>query len=809
MTIAAKGGDDTLILEVDHAHDHSAALTSTDLETALICANDDLTIDLVNAIDLETVWSNNSTGRLTLYNVDLSVTAGIMGTDAGLTINFSADAGGADEASLILSEVRAGGTVTADNIETLNVSGRDGASEVVIDADALETLKIKGSQDLTLHLADASDDHLTLVNAAGAAGDVTVVLKTTPRDISLAGGSGDDTFQLEEPASLAEDDAINGGRGSDTLVLYASSDAFVNAAGEGDLNVFGVETLSLFTDGEGNDDDKIDFDVFTGAADFSSVVVTATADGDGVTLTDTRASAFFIRNTDDGAAGGTANEIATVTIDLNDTSGGTDAISIALINREETEDMAIAALEAAGVETITLTGDPMDDEADSDITLATLTAGDLETLNIAGAGNITLGSALTAGTINGASAKGNLDLTLGSADQTITGGLGDDIFRFGSGMLTKDDTIDGGGGEDTLVMITGHLSPTPRTFQGISNVESIDYTESHATRADVTLDLSDNPGLDEFFITLESDDWEINTLTFENIQGSSVTARLDGTTPSKADHRDTVVFTLGSDGNADEFHGEINADGSAFWCNLDLDCFETITLDFTGRGVSHDLNRIYAASAETIAFTNDDAWDEADYLNVRETFIKSGATIDLTGWGQNIGDVEDLGDSNDFDSIEDAFSDASGSPLGDRGISFNGAGEYTVLLSDGRTGAQKTYFDLGSYNEDFTEYSNEGVDIIRFADSAAGDTNDIGAVVINRFNDGKNYGEENISKIDLSAYGVEAFDELTLSSFEGYDQEYTVIMSKEEESDFEGAIILAGVYDDTELLVTADNFIFA
>jgi hypothetical protein len=185
------------------------------------------------------------------------------------------------------------------------------------------------------------------------------------------------------------------------------------------------------------------------------------ADDGAVTLTDVEASTYTIRNATTTATG---DDLATAVIDLNDSSGTADTITVNFNNRQTGSVAAnqniftIAALTAAGVEVVTLNATKVSSAgAAEDITVTVLNAVDLESLTLTGDADLTVGNALDdeAVTVNASAYTGALDLTHGTNALTLTGGTGADTITLGANADTVSggdgaDTINGGGGADTL-----------------------------------------------------------------------------------------------------------------------------------------------------------------------------------------------------------------------------------------------------------------------------------------------------------------------------------------------------------------------
>ena len=373
-------------------------------------------------------------------------------------------------------------------------------------------------------------------------------------DMKLIGSSGDDTYTFDALATLTADDTIDGNAGTDTIIIKNdTSDAGTAGQATAitfDADVKGIETILINDNGTGYvgdvtinitngytdtaltiDASALDVSPTTAATgeiltlNNSDVNVKLTVDGGaGQDVINDNAGAGVLRGNggedsitggggndtiEGGAAndtleggagtdhisGGTGNDTIKVTtftdfkttggIETVDGGAGTDTLAFAQNNTA----LSLTAPELAqlyNVEAITIsTGNGG----------ASLTFGN-ETFTNLGASNITITTDVGSGatTIDGAAVSNGaftivVDQT-SAANDVLTGGSGDDTFRFKDDGLTSNDTITGNGGNDTILIDT--------TAQGGGD-NRIDVVIDHAKTTTVeTVSLYLNPltGLD-------------------------------------------------------------------------------------------------------------------------------------------------------------------------------------------------------------------------------------------------------------------------------------------------------------------------
>ena len=166
-------------------------------------------------------------------------------------------------------------TSVANGYETITIESAGSVANTVTDLNdgsstSYTTLKVTGSQDLTVGTSVV--DVVTTIDASAATGKVSVLGTTGDVDMTITGGSGNDTIDMVDEYEIT--DVIDGGAGTDVLradhtdfeAVTAAISAtklknietiFADAAGAADINLTyftGVSTLKLAsTDGVGGD----------------------------------------------------------------------------------------------------------------------------------------------------------------------------------------------------------------------------------------------------------------------------------------------------------------------------------------------------------------------------------------------------------------------------------------------------------------------------------------------------------------------------------------------------------------------------
>jgi len=780
--VDGSSGTDTLTATLSGSDSYSVA----NVENLTFKVSTASTVDMTDFSGEETVTVQGS-ANTTLNNnaAATTYTTKLTGT-ATLDIDLESTAGTTDSVSLTLAGATSTGTTTIDGVETITVTTTDDDDSVSLDGNALETLNIKGSGDATFVLPVGTK--IVTVDASTATGDLDVALPAN--FVTFTGGTGGDTITMSS-ASLTNKDTIDGGAGTDTLSLTAATNAYASVATDKTLAVSNVETLALATGAEGN---AIDFDLFTTPADFTTIKVTSSNDTADITLTDIQTDSVTLRNTN-----GTDNQHGIFVYDKKDSTSTSDSATFGLTNRDVNQDFIIAQFTASGIENLTFntTGG-----TDGDITLTALIAAAAKTVTITGDADFTTPAfATTVETVTAGEATGDLSMTFAGENVTVTTGSGADTIAFGT-SLTADDTIDGGDGIDTLTVGAVNADATNMDLN-ISNIERFSFTEAASiSDANVTFDFNTDV---ISRITVDVDSSQATSATFEDVGAGNIDLYL---TASDGEATDTVIIDRSNDSSSDSLDITITGGSTAsfsFSGTITANDEETITVDTTaavddGAVTIADLD---ATDATSVTFTNDDTYDASDDFSLTANSIKSGATIDFTGYGQDIGTPPaGMGTAGtDGATSSTGVVTNAAAAMGTDGFTALAAGSYTIKLGDNRTGNHATSINL---NE-----SNTKADTIYFVNGSTDATNDIGLVVVDNFNPASGNVVTNRSLFDFSEFaGIQQISDLTLTSGQLDDKSAVTLITAAGTAadDFAGTISVLGVASTTW---GSGDFVFA
>ena len=628
---------------------------------------------------------------------------GISGFANAMAANFASSTD-AELAAIVTGNLGLGDATAAGNayLEAQFAADASNRGKAVLDAmNALSTLESDatyGSAAATFN-ADvvASITYSTVSTNTGllAEGAGQSYSLTTGTD-SLTGTSGDDTFTagLSNTAmSLSASDSVNGGAGADAL------NATINAAGTYQLgSLSGVETITTaFITTAGTMGLAGATDVTKVGVNASTVNATYTGIADGVSEFVIGSSGAI--NVNFGMAAGAnagAEDSATLTLNgvTHTTTNGTNTITL-----------------ADGFETVNVA-------SSSANTIDTFNTGTAATINVSGAGNLTIGAALdaqvttldgsaatgvlsiaatgTSTSITGGSGNDIIDATAAAGTHTLVGGAGDDAFVFNAtGTLTAADTVTGGEGTDTIQNVSAQLSGITTALTKVTGVEDIMVTNDHGNAINLTRFGSDVNKLilaedaDNSAITLNAGS---STIVLGNgAAGDGGTDALSAAltfSASGAGTDDAVTVQLGT-ALADAATNGIAATGVETLTINNTKVAQTSTTDFGAVTVTSS-----SGGTTTVNVTGDKA-------------VRTGAitaqTIDasgMTGTGSLFQDVAAVGVTSITGSLGDD------TLVGDASSTINGgAGNDTIT-----GGANNDTLNGGEGNDAIT--TNAGVDTV-------------------------------------------------------------------------------------------------
>jgi hypothetical protein len=800
------GADKLAIFTSGTAATSFGGFTTSGVETISISTSGGAsTVNLGNVSGETGLQVTGASQDVTFTNTNNIVPVELSYNSAGnvtVTYNASTVVGTADSGSFDLIDTT-NATLTMAGVETLNMSSSGTSTITTVTAAAATTHNITGDGTLTTDIGDAA----VTVDMSGFSGTSTTSGYGTGA-ITITGGSGADTVSMANTLTGTNGDVIDLGDGADTLKLTAATNAFVTSTTAGDVTVSNVENLHLTIAAAS---DAIDFDVFSAPA-FDKVQVLSQLAAANITLTDTQSSVFELTNTNNA----TANDVNAMTIDLKDSTGTADAVTLTLKNVDIDGSMTLATLTAAGVETLNLTADAkVVAGTPGDMAITNLTATALKTVTIDGDADLTLPAfSTTVTSMDASTMTGDLAVTFSGAITTATGGAGADTFTYGT-SFTDDDTVDGGAGKDILA-ITG-AGATMNV--GATNIETLNVTTGGAD----TYDLNDMTTLTTINAIYGGAGHDA---TLNNVSATVTTVIVDGAASATA----TLTVDLDSDTAADSATIRLDYDSTGFEGDITANDFETLVVDlnFTGAGAvsAKDIDDFDAVTATdathvTVKTTNISSWDN-DFAQFGNMDFSANVTIDLTGMDIAVGLDGALAITAGFTqgAVENAASAKSfGTALtGEEGFKLTAADAVTVILDDDRTvaGRDEMYIDLDRAEAVQSEtggvLGDTNIDTIKFNDDGSS-SNDIGMVIVTNFQSHTNYSATTADKIDLSGLGVTGLSDLVLLEAEDKQGMDAVTIFARDGSDadsvgdkFAGFIYLIGV---EAVDVTASDFVFA
>ncbi len=378
--------------------------------------------------------------------------AALQGPADALTVTVSNVTGGT--ASLLAAPVTAG-----NGYESFHVVSTGAANTLkALSGGAGNTLSsITVTGDRALTVTDALDATVSLFDASGLTGGGVSVKLQDNLLVRVTGSAQNDVFDLSATGdTFATGDVINGGAGTDTLIVRAATTG--NAGGNGDVtaiegnnpDVTGIETLVVVAAAGGAANTTFDANKLSG---ITQVGVRAADAGDSFTVT---APAAILASAPNGRGlllGGSV-DFGDVTLTVP-APGSADSLRITLGDSGAGTAFSVGTITAPNVETLTL---HVGDRASH--TLAGLAAPQAASLAVTGgAAGATLAVAapLNAAirTVSADAFAGNLRVTGGDRGVAIQGGAGADTLAGGAGADTLTggagaDVLEGGGGNDLL-----------------------------------------------------------------------------------------------------------------------------------------------------------------------------------------------------------------------------------------------------------------------------------------------------------------------------------------------------------------------
>jgi S-layer protein len=382
-----------------------------------------LTLKGNNAIDIATRVTTNST-------VGMTIDASALKSQASLTTSF-------DVASVV---VGTGGTVTITGTGGDDIVGAAGAA-----ATTVATTVTAGAGADAIYTG-AGNDTIT-----GGAGKDTI--NSGAGNDTVDAGAADDTIDFSGNFTIK--DSVDGGDGTDTLILNNTDVTTVQAYSLGQVNTLNGQISNI---------EKVDFNsALNGTIDLGRL--------------DSIANVVL-----DGLAGGSNVNGLAATHDITVTAALGQALGLSLADATGTADSGNITLKSSsainmsgtvttfnGIETINIAGIDATAAGTGNQNLLQLNADKLTTINLTGNEGLAITGTQAKVTLVDASALvandtgdtvANLGVSFASSNTsttavvTLTGGVGEDTLTGRTGNTGKD-IINGGAAADTLVVTTG------------------------------------------------------------------------------------------------------------------------------------------------------------------------------------------------------------------------------------------------------------------------------------------------------------------------------------------------------------------
>jgi hypothetical protein len=829
-------GVDRLNFRLDAADQTIYATDVTNVETVYVRVDTtgNFTFDLDENDDITAVWverNAQTTGdAITLSNLVEGTDVGIQDGNGNVDLFIVQADAGLDGASSDVQTLRVNGAsidvVDIDNVETINLISQGSTSTLAeLSAGTADTVTITASGDVTVTLLSVDEDaavniagssRVTItnvgeaitLNAAGSTGAVTLRGLNEAEAYSVTGGSGNDVFEATGGTALATGDAINGGAGTDLLIVDFDVTAANSFAG-----ITNVERLQFIVGTAANAGQEAAFDMdritAISSVEIGERTLSTTADLD-MAITNFRSgTTVVVGDTDLDELDITADESTAARLNLTvnaNTTAGTDIT----VNTIEVGQIAIISADpgTADIGTSGSANDITISDTNNTVTTVTLAA--------TVATSLVVNEATGVESVNASASTSAVTITVGrAAEISVTGGSGNDTIAFGVN-LDDNDVVDGGGGNDTLSFTVNGYSDNINAV----NIETITVTDQTAATTNSSIDLSNvNAVTLNLVQNGTGTGGEGNTITFESIESTVTTVILDANADAVT-ACDSVVLDLDTDTSADAITIRLDLDGTRFGGEtgtehaITANDFETVNLTvyldnsadaaqgytatFGDVSLTDATNVTITLSLDTTSGSAGEVNTAADVvLHIDNLDLASVATVDLDAWTLTHIGIEgaavtaDLSDADILAAL--AVTSTAGAAVGDYGITFNTADAVTVLLGDQRDN-EFTSLAFGS--------GNTGRDVIRFTNSSEDSSNDIGLVVIgNAVGTAGNVTRKTV--IDLSAFGVADLSELTITA--GGDSAAGIAITSADD-DFGGVIILVGL---NESGINGDNFIFS
>jgi hypothetical protein len=555
------------------------------------------------------------------------------------------------------------GTVIGTNDDTVSVQGVSSSSVVGVannDSDLDVTFTNTGSattgDSITLAvgggatggvtLNDAAGDGFATVNivTSGAAGSLSSLTSTDLTTVNISGDQKFTSLGLDSDVTTIDASAntagvtvnanagaklkATGSAAADTLSLTVASSVSAGMA------VSAFETVSMYASGSAS----VDMDQFT---DVTTLALSSVSGAHGNTLTLTDVAASPVINAMGAGKSTSTLDWNGLTVNLKDSSGTSDSVTINIGNLGTsvgTSDGEIGALTAAGVETVTIAANDMDD-----LTINNATFAAAKTINYSGSADTNFGTLSTAALTSFAGGSATGDLTLGTlnnptVDSSIATGSGKDAITTPNNVSAgKTMTITSGDGDDTITLqysTTG--GATTAGELGTVDLNTGDGNDKVTLTAlvnggigDINFKLDGGAGTEDLFeVTAAGGAGAVNIDVFDNFERINLLGAQDNTVNLSVPtgYADTVLVT-----------------------NVTTGGNETISLTAAAGGSASIANWTYLGPVPTLIINGSTGAETLTGSSQNETFRgNAGKDTISVGTGTDIVDIVADGDSGNF-----------------------------------------------------------------------------------------------------------------------------------------------------------------
>jgi S-layer protein len=440
--VAGVAANTVLVADVNYLSATKAGtittVTASNFTTANINDNALTTLNVTNGsgnIIIDNTGLTTATNKTLALNINGQTAGTLDDGDIYTTLNVTTSGANSTLSNITLGAMTA---LTVAGDKALTLSSATGASK-------LATVTVSGSAGLSADLSVIAAT-VTSVNASATSGNNTITLDATKatytggtgvdsvttsagvsKAISL--GAGNDKLTLASGTTTATAN-MDGGEGTDTLVMVAANAATASASNVFEANISSFEKLTL----TGGTTDTVNL---ANLDDISSV---STSGNTALTLTN-MANAGTLEIT--GAT-------TAVRVVMTDATGVADSFNVALASAAT---IAAGTVTVAGVERIAITSNDTD-AATANSNSLTLVADAATAITVSGDAALSLTStAALVTTVNASAMTAGLTYTTAATAQTVTGGTGNDVLTAGAGTAAQ--TLIGGAGNDTLTTNAG------------------------------------------------------------------------------------------------------------------------------------------------------------------------------------------------------------------------------------------------------------------------------------------------------------------------------------------------------------------